>query len=185
MWDLKTDVLCDVGALGIPWPKGIVPAWAATWLKDYGMTVDMRSEHPRTLTCDGMATATLRVCHLMNLFNPMRHQVDLRKVEVGIQLLGNIYLVEWACLSSASLYIIKSLGPEHSLIWLLPGWEVPCSISSGVSCLSRSGGGAQVHLRPQPVMARRDCGWVMAMLFSRLASRLLSTDFRPMEKILR
>jgi len=28
-----------------------------------------------------------------NLFNPMRHQVDLRKVEVGIQLLGNIYLV--------------------------------------------------------------------------------------------
>jgi len=30
---------------------------------------------------------------LTNLFDPMRHQVDLRKVEVGIQLLGNIYLV--------------------------------------------------------------------------------------------
>jgi len=29
----------------------------------------------------------------MMLFDPMRHQVDLRKVEVGIQLLGNIYLV--------------------------------------------------------------------------------------------
>jgi len=28
-----------------------------------------------------------------NLFDPMRHQVDLRKVEVGIQLLRNIYLV--------------------------------------------------------------------------------------------
>jgi hypothetical protein len=27
------------------------------------------------------------------LFDPMRHQVDLRKVEVGIQLLGNLYLV--------------------------------------------------------------------------------------------
>jgi len=28
-----------------------------------------------------------------NLFDPRRHQVDLRKVEVGIQLLGNIYPV--------------------------------------------------------------------------------------------
>jgi len=28
-----------------------------------------------------------------NLFDPMRHQVDLRKVEVGMQLLENIYLV--------------------------------------------------------------------------------------------
>jgi len=28
------------------------------------MTVDMRSKHPRTLTCDGMATSTLRACHL-------------------------------------------------------------------------------------------------------------------------
>jgi hypothetical protein len=28
-----------------------------------------------------------------NLFDPVRHQVDLRKVEVGIKLLGNIYLV--------------------------------------------------------------------------------------------
>jgi len=30
---------------------------------------------------------------LTNLFDRMRHQVDLQKVEVGIQLLGNIYLV--------------------------------------------------------------------------------------------
>jgi len=30
---------------------------------------------------------------LTNLLDPMRHQVDLRKVEIGIQLLGNIYLV--------------------------------------------------------------------------------------------
>jgi hypothetical protein len=29
-----------------------------------------------------------------NLFYPMRPQVDLRKVAVGIQLLGNIYLVD-------------------------------------------------------------------------------------------
>jgi hypothetical protein len=29
----------------------------------------------------------------MNLFNPMRHHVDLRKVDFGISLLGNIYLV--------------------------------------------------------------------------------------------
>jgi len=28
-----------------------------------------------------------------NLFDPMRHQVDLRKVEVGIELLENIYSV--------------------------------------------------------------------------------------------
>jgi hypothetical protein len=28
-----------------------------------------------------------------NLFDPMRHQLDRRKVEVGIQLLGNVYLV--------------------------------------------------------------------------------------------
>jgi hypothetical protein len=27
----------------------------------------------------------------MNLFDPVRHQVDIRKIEVGIQLLGNIY----------------------------------------------------------------------------------------------
>jgi len=30
---------------------------------------------------------------LTNLFGPMRHQVDLRKVEVGIELFGIIYLV--------------------------------------------------------------------------------------------
>jgi hypothetical protein len=35
----------------------------------------------------------LQVSVTTNLFDPMRHQVDLRKVEVGIQLLGNIYLV--------------------------------------------------------------------------------------------
>jgi len=28
-----------------------------------------------------------------NLFDPMRHQVDLRKVEVGIQLLENVFLM--------------------------------------------------------------------------------------------
>jgi hypothetical protein len=28
-----------------------------------------------------------------NLFDPKRHQVDLRNVEVGIQLIGNIYLL--------------------------------------------------------------------------------------------
>ena len=64
-WDLETVVLCDIGALGTPRPKRTVPAWAAMWLRDYGMTVDMRSKHPRTLSCDGTATATLCACHLI------------------------------------------------------------------------------------------------------------------------
>jgi hypothetical protein len=34
-WDFKTNLLCGVGALGNPWPKGMVPAWAAAWLRDY------------------------------------------------------------------------------------------------------------------------------------------------------
>ena len=34
-WDLKTTLLCEFGVLGTPWPKGMVPAWAAAWLRDY------------------------------------------------------------------------------------------------------------------------------------------------------
>jgi len=34
-WDLKTNLLCEVGALGTPQSKGMVPAWAAAWLRDY------------------------------------------------------------------------------------------------------------------------------------------------------
>jgi ABC-type thiamin/hydroxymethylpyrimidine transport system permease subunit len=40
-----------------------------------------------------LGTILLQGSVLTNLFGPMRHQVDLRKVEVGIYLLGNIYLV--------------------------------------------------------------------------------------------
>jgi len=29
------------------------------------MTDDMRSEHPSTLVCDGMATAMVRACHVI------------------------------------------------------------------------------------------------------------------------
>jgi hypothetical protein len=52
---------------------------------------------------------------LTNLFDPMRHQVDLRKVEVGIQLLGNIYLVA----------DILPLGVHFAL---LLAWRPSCSI---------------------------------------------------------
>jgi len=56
-WDFKTNLLCEVGALGNNRPKGMVPAWAVAWLKDSGMAVDMKPEHPHTLTCVGKATA--------------------------------------------------------------------------------------------------------------------------------
>jgi len=43
-----------------------------------------------------------------NLFNPMRHQVDRRKVEVGIQLLGNIHLM--ADIIPQDIHFVPLLG---------------------------------------------------------------------------
>jgi len=47
-----------------------------------------------------------------NLFDPMRHQVDLWKVEVGILLLGNIYLV--AVIIPPGIYFAPLLGRRPS-----------------------------------------------------------------------
>ena len=49
----------------------------------------------------------------MSLFDPTRHQVDLRKVEVGIQLLGNIYLV--ADVIPQGIHFTLLLGRRPSL----------------------------------------------------------------------
>jgi len=50
-----------------------------------------------------------------NLFDPMRHQVDLRKVEVGIQLLGNIYLVADIIPSGVQFAPLLGLRPSFSI----------------------------------------------------------------------
>jgi len=54
-----------------------------------------------------------------NLFDPMRHQVALRKVEVGIQLLGNIYLV--ADMIAPGIHFAPLLGrrPSFSICFLV------------------------------------------------------------------
>jgi len=48
------------------------------------------------------------------LFDPMRHQVDLSKVVVGIQLLGNIYLV--ADIIPPGVHLVPLLGLRPSFI---------------------------------------------------------------------
>jgi len=54
-----------------------------------------------------------------NLLDPMRHQVDLRKVEVGILLLQNIYLV--ADIISQGVHFALRLGrpPGFSICFLV------------------------------------------------------------------
>jgi len=53
-----------------------------------------------------------------NVFGPMRHQVDLRTVEIGIQLLGNIYLV--ADIIQPGVHFAPLLGWHSSFsIWFL------------------------------------------------------------------
>jgi len=47
-----------------------------------------------------------------NLFDPMRHQVDLQTVEVGIQLLGDIYLV--ADIIPPGVHLAALLGQRRS-----------------------------------------------------------------------
>jgi hypothetical protein len=54
-----------------------------------------------------------------NLFDPIRHQVDLRKVEVGIQLLGNLYLM--ADIIPPGVHFAPLLGrrPRFSVCFLV------------------------------------------------------------------
>ena len=54
-----------------------------------------------------------------NLFDPMRHQVDLRKVEVGIQLLGNIYLVADIIPPGVHFAPLLGLRPRFSICFLV------------------------------------------------------------------
>jgi len=55
----------------------------------------------------------------MNLFDPIRHEVDLLKVEVGILLLGNIYLV--ADIIQPGIHFMPPLGlcPSFSMCFLI------------------------------------------------------------------
>jgi len=54
-----------------------------------------------------------------NLFDPMRHQVDLRKVEVGIQLLGNIDLVADIIPSGDQFAPLIGRRPSFSICFLV------------------------------------------------------------------
>jgi len=47
-----------------------------------------------------------------DLVDPVEHQVDLRKVEVGIEHLGNIYLV--ADINAPGIYFVLHLGRRPS-----------------------------------------------------------------------
>jgi hypothetical protein len=53
-----------------------------------------------------------------NLFDPIRHQVDLLKVEVGIYLLGNIYRVADIDLPGVHFVLLVGRCPSFS-IWFL------------------------------------------------------------------
>jgi hypothetical protein len=54
-----------------------------------------------------------------NLFGPMRHPLDLRKVEVGIELLGNIYLVADIILPGVHFAPLLRLRPRISICFLV------------------------------------------------------------------
>jgi hypothetical protein len=63
-WDLKDHSLMRVGTLGHSPAKENGLGLSTVWLKDYGMAVDMRPQHPRTLSWVGKATATaLGLCY--------------------------------------------------------------------------------------------------------------------------
>jgi len=53
------------------------------------------------------------------LFDPMRHQVDVRKIEVGIELLGNIHPV--ADITLPGIYFVPLLGrhPSSTMCFLV------------------------------------------------------------------
>ena len=54
-----------------------------------------------------------------NLFGPMRHQVDLRKVDLGIQLLGNIYLVADIIPPGIHFALLHGRRPRFSICFLV------------------------------------------------------------------
>jgi len=54
-----------------------------------------------------------------NLFDSMRHQVDLRKHEVGIQLFGNIYLVADIIPPGIDFALLLGLRPSLSICFLV------------------------------------------------------------------
>jgi len=54
-----------------------------------------------------------------NLFHPMRHQVDLWKVEVGIQLLGNMYLVAEMNPPGVPFALLLRWHPSFSLCFVV------------------------------------------------------------------
>jgi len=54
-----------------------------------------------------------------NLFDPVRHQVDLRKVEVGIYLLGNIYLVADIIPPGVDFALLLGWRPSFSICFLI------------------------------------------------------------------
>jgi len=54
-----------------------------------------------------------------NLFGPMRHQVDLRKVEVSLKLLGNIYLVADIIPPGIHFALLLGRRPSFSICFLV------------------------------------------------------------------
>jgi hypothetical protein len=56
---------------------------------------------------------------LLNQFDPMRHQVDLRNVDVGIQLLGNIYLVSDTIPAGVHFAPLLGRRPSFSICFLI------------------------------------------------------------------
>ena len=54
-----------------------------------------------------------------NLFDPTRHQANIREVEVGIQLLGNIYLVAAMIPPGIHLAPLLGLHPSFSIYFLV------------------------------------------------------------------
>ena len=79
---------------------------------------------------------------LANLFGPMRHQVDFRKVEVGIYLLGNMYPM--AVIIPPGIHFAPHLGRRPSfligfLVYLLLLHKFNCQgIGSGLHLFAGS-----------------------------------------------
>jgi len=61
----------------------------------------------------------LQVSVSMNLLGSTRHQVDLRKVEVGIQLLGNVYLMADIILPGVHFATLLGWRPSFSICFFI------------------------------------------------------------------
>jgi len=70
----------------------------------------------------------------MNLLDPMRHQVDLRKDEVGIQLVENIYLVADINQPGVHSGLLCGLRPNFSICFLVYHSLVHEVHSQGIGC---------------------------------------------------